>query len=49
MICCFIWAVVWKLINSKVVDWVQEAVRRKKILICVKLRNPDDAREIEQM
>jgi len=49
LICCFIGAVVWKLINSEAVDWGLEAVRRKKILIRVKLRNPDDAREIEQV
>jgi magnesium-transporting ATPase (P-type) len=49
MICCFIGAVVWKLINSEAVDWGLEAVRRKRILISVKLRNHDDAKEIEQM
>jgi hypothetical protein len=48
-ICCFIGAVVWKLINSEAVDWGLEAVRRKRILISVKLRNHDDAKEIEQM
>jgi hypothetical protein len=48
MICCFIGAVVWKLINSKAIDWGLEAVKRGKILISVKVRNPDDAKEIEQ-
>jgi hypothetical protein len=48
MICCFIGAVVWKLINSKAVDWGVEAVKRGKILISVKLRAPGDAREIER-
>jgi hypothetical protein len=47
MICCFLGAVVWKLINSKAVDWGLEAVKRGKILISVKLQNPDDAIEIE--
>jgi hypothetical protein len=49
MICCFIGAVVWKLINSEAVDWGLDAVKRGKIVISVKLRNPDDAREIEQV
>src|SRR5262245_53478394 len=47
MICCFLGAMVWKLINSKAVDWGLEAVKRGKILISVKLQNPDDAIEIE--
>jgi hypothetical protein len=49
MICCFIGAVVWKLINSRAVDWGLEAVKRGKILISVKLRAPGDAREIERI
>jgi hypothetical protein len=49
MICCFIGAIVWKLINSKAVDWGLEAVKRGKILISVKLRAPDDARKIERI
>jgi hypothetical protein len=48
VICCFIGAMVWKLINSKAMDWGLEAVKRGKILISVKLQNPDDAIEIEQ-
>jgi hypothetical protein len=49
MICCFIGAMVWKSINSRVVDWGLEAVKRGKILISVKLRAPGDAREIERI
>jgi hypothetical protein len=48
MICCGIGAMVWKLINSKAVDWGLEAVKRGKILISVKLQDPDDAIEIEE-
>jgi hypothetical protein len=48
VICCFIGAMVWKLINSNAMDWGLEAVKRGKILISVKLQNPDDAIEIEQ-
>jgi hypothetical protein len=49
MICCFIGAMIWRLINSKAVDWGLEAVKRGKILISVKLRAPGDAREIERI
>jgi hypothetical protein len=49
MICCFIGAIVWRLVNSKAVDWGLEAVKRGKILISVKLRAPGDAREIERI
>jgi hypothetical protein len=49
LICCFIGAMVWRLINSKAVDWGLEAVKRGKILISVRLRSPGDAREIERV
>jgi hypothetical protein len=49
LICCFIGAMVWRLINSKAVDWGLEAVKRGKILISVRLRSPGDAREIERI
>jgi hypothetical protein len=44
MICFFIGAMIWKLINSKAADWGLEAVKRGKMLINVKLRP-----QIEQM
>jgi hypothetical protein len=47
-LCAVIGSVVWKLVNSKAVDWGLEAVRRRKILISVKVRTPSDAQEIER-
>jgi hypothetical protein len=44
MICFFIGALVWKLINSGAIDLGLEAVKRGKFLINIKLRTP-----IEQM
>jgi hypothetical protein len=49
IICCLIGGAVWKLINSKAISRWLEAIERQKILIGVKLRNPDDAGEIEQV
>jgi hypothetical protein len=48
IICTFIGFIVWRLTNSRAVDWGLEAVRRGKILISVRLRTPDDAEEIER-
>jgi DNA mismatch repair ATPase MutS len=47
-ICAVIGSIVWKLVNSKAVDWGLEAVKRRKILISVKVRTPNDAQEIER-
>lgn len=47
-LCAVIGSVVWKLLNSKAVDWGLEAVKRRKILISVRVRTPGDAREIER-
>ncbi|MBO0799951.1 MAG: hypothetical protein J2P31_14115, partial [Blastocatellia bacterium] len=46
--CAVIGSIVWKLLNSKAVDWGLEAVKRRKILISVKVRTPTEAREIER-
>jgi hypothetical protein len=46
-ICAAIGAVVWRLVNSKAINWGLEAVKRRKILISVKVKTPGDAREIE--
>jgi hypothetical protein len=47
-ICAAIGSIVWKLVNSRAVDWGLEAVKRRKILISVKVRTPDDAEDIER-
>jgi hypothetical protein len=47
-ICAVIGSIVWKLVNSRAVDWGLEAVKRRKILISVKVRTPGDARQIER-
>jgi hypothetical protein len=47
-ICAVIGSIVWKLVNSRAVDWGLEAVKRRKILISVKVRTPGDAKEIER-
>jgi hypothetical protein len=47
-ICAVIGSIVWKLLNSRAVDWGLEAVKRRKILISVRVRTPGDAREIER-
>jgi hypothetical protein len=47
-ICAVIGSIVWKLVNSKAMDWGLEAVRRRKILISVIVRTPSDAQEIER-
>jgi hypothetical protein len=48
VMCCFIGAVVWKIIHSKAIDWGLEAVKRQRILIGVRLQTPDDAIQIER-
>jgi hypothetical protein len=47
-ICAVIGSIVWKLVNSRAVDWGLEAVKRRKILISVEVRTPGDAKEIER-
>jgi hypothetical protein len=47
-ICAVIGSIIWKLVNSRAVDWGLEAVKRRKILISVNVRTPDDAEEIER-
>jgi hypothetical protein len=47
-ICAGIGSIVWKLVNSRAMDWGLEAVKRQKILISVKVRNNSDAEEIER-
>jgi len=49
LICCFIGAMVWRLINSQAVDWGVETVKLGKILVSVKLRTPEDAIKIERL
>jgi hypothetical protein len=49
MICCFIGSIIWRLLNSRAVDWGLEAVKRGKILISVKLKAPGDAKKIERV
>jgi hypothetical protein len=47
-ICAVLGSIVWKLVNSRAVDWGLEAVKRRKILISVKVRTSTDAKEIER-
>jgi hypothetical protein len=47
-ICAVIGSIVWKLVNSRAVDWGLEAVKRRKILISVRVRTPGEAKEIER-
>jgi hypothetical protein len=49
MICCFIGAIVWRLINSQAVDRGLENMKLGKILVSVKLRTPGDAIKIERL